>query len=624
MTTKSSEVSGAIGDPHWVYDRLPPSGARRGGDPAEHAFKHDLDTFVREVVQNANDQRLGSAAVEVHFRVHELSDEKGTLAPFLDKLSWQRTLEPHLRAAGSTKGGRAVGRFLRELDRSERLVLLTIEDRHTVGLTGDESDEESHFRALCKDTLYSHKRTASAGGSYGLGKSVLWAFSGISTVLFNSVLERDPASRRSPRLIGRVELPSHKIGARWFSGSGWFGRPTTAEGGARAESLWSLEAAIEARDLFLARAERATGTSILIVGFHDPTLDEEPTAWLLAGRIRTAAIRYFWPGMEMGTPGLRVSADGAVAAPSSDEAIAPFVECWRARASRRAALEQAGDVVTRAIPIELPPAREAAHAVKGEVLLIVRVAPDGTRHALGGHVAMFRGPGMVVKYWDRSGLAQGMRPFHAILACGMARDPERPTDSDREIERFLRDAEPPGHDDWHSTPALKEGWKRGYAKALEQLKDRVGHALRDLLAPRPSHGSRGPERLEKRFPIGERGTSEPEPSVFRFTDLTAEFDGVRWTFAGTVRPAQALDVPWRAQISMREVGDREVPLDPIAIEWIAVDTSGARATVEDGVAIVDTRTGVERVDFRGASGAVVGDPGEIMLEIGGRMSLEAE
>ena len=260
----------------WIFDVLPPSGARRGGDPAEHAFARNLDTFVREVVQNANDQRVGEAAPEVHF---QFSDLRGSqLQEFLDHLSW-RTIEPHFRAAGATHGGRAVGRFLQEMEHSGRLLLLTIEDRHTVGLTGEEAGEDSHFRALCKDTLYSHKRNEAAGGSYGLGKSVLWAFSGLQTVLFNSVLHEHPPGCKSPRLIGRAELPSHHVKRKGFTGSGWFGHPVDVAGGRRAESLWHLRAALEARDLFLAREENTSGTSIVLVGFRDPASDDEAYAY---------------------------------------------------------------------------------------------------------------------------------------------------------------------------------------------------------------------------------------------------------------------------------------------------------------------------------------------------------
>lgn len=606
----------------WIFDALPPSGARRGGDPAEHAFTRNLDTFVREVVQNANDQRIGDQAPEVSFRFNELTGSE--LDVFLSKLSWT-TLEPHLRAAGETRGGRAVGRFLKELDRTRRLLTLTIEDRYTVGLTGDESAEDSHFRALCKDTLYSHKRSHAAGGSYGLGKSVLWAFSGLSTVLFNSVLHEHPKGRKSPRLIGRTELPSHKLEKRWFSGSGWFGEPVRAAGGPRAESIWHLSASLEARDLYLKREKRATGTSILLAGFRDPATEGELVVSALDERILQAAARWFWPAAEMDNPGLRIRAGERDASAEDIAALRPFVECWRGRKSRRTELEQPGDVVSRSIPLELPARRDDGSSVRGEVLLVVRLAAEDHDRALTGHVALFRGPGMVLKYWDRTGIAQGMRPFHAILATGEARDPAAPTDADREIERFLRDAEPPGHDDWLSTPALKENWKPGYAKALEQLKDRVGQELRDLLMPRPSYGARGPERLQKRFPIGKRGGRQAEPSAFRFANLNASFWGLRWRFSGTVRPSKRSDRAWEASVVLRELGDGGQALELLGIAAITLETEGARASIERGVARIHAPASTDAVTFHGTSSpidAADGTPCEIALEVGSRIASE--
>ncbi len=607
----------------WIFDTLPPSGARRGGDPAEHAFPRNIDSFVREVVQNANDQRLGSDPAEVHFRFAELVGSD--LDAFLEKLSW-KTLEPHLRAAGKVRSGRPLKRFLDELDHSRRMLLLTVEDRNTVGLTGAESEEESHFRALCKDTLFSHKQSTAAGGSYGLGKSVLWTFSGLSTVLFNSVLRENPSSRKSPRLIGRAELPSHKVDRRWYSGSGWFGQPGDAEGGKRAESIWHLEASLEARDLFLARRKRATGTSILLVGFRDPTLDDEPTVEELDERIRAAAVRWFWPAMEMAYPGLRVRAGKLETNAEASEALRPFVECWRGRASRRKTLERPGDIAARAIPFELPPRREGGKRVKGELSLVVRLAKENERQDLTGHVALFRAPGMVVKYWNRSALAQGMRPFHAILAAGLGRNPRSPTEADAEVESFLRDAEPPGHDDWISTAALKESWKPGYAKALGQLKDRVATELRELLAPRPSYGARGPERLQRRFPVGKRGSGRTEPVAFRFSDFNASFDGMRWRFAGTVRAEQRGKRPWQTVVSLRELGDGGAELGAVDISSIEVVPTDARATIEQGVVHIDAGTGIRMVSFRGAT-SPVGDEGavtgELALEVGGKLATES-
>ncbi len=607
-------------EPRWVFDELPPSGARRGGDPSEHAFRRDLESLVREVVQNANDQAVGWPAV--CFRLRELRGEP--LSAYLEALSFE-TLRPHLDAAASEKGGAPVRDFLGDLDRGGALVVLNVEDRNTMGLTGSESQGESHFRALCKDTLYSHKTTSAAGGSYGLGKSVLWTFSGLSTVLFSSVLLEHQPGQQSPRVIGRVELPSHatKDGA-WYSGSGWFGRPVAvAHGALRAESLWAEAAADRSEQLGLARTADRPGTSIQIVGFRDPTRDVDDSAAVIGHRIASAAARCFWPAM-ISRRKLRISVDVGEGERAIDvdayPEVAPFLDCYRRRDETDGTLEHPGDVAVRRIPIEIPAQRAEGGAVTGHVDLVVRLA-DEQGDPLSGQLAMFRGPGMVVRYWDRRALTTGMRPFHAILVCGEARSHEEPTFEDRAIEQFLRAAEPPGHDEWRNTPALRQAYKRGWGKALEQLHQRVTEELRRLLAPRVTQGERGPDRLQRRFPIGPRGGRPSTPSAFRFSRLSARFTDDRWTFEGEVEPVERLGA-WRAAIKLCELGEDGAAVDDIAIESIELGRADAELALTAGEARVSASKQIAAVSFSGRSVSLAGrvdPPGELSFEVTGTM-----
>jgi hypothetical protein len=77
---------------------------------------------------------------------------------------------------------------------SDCMTGLWIEDRGTTGLVGDEQGS-GNFAALCRDRLFSEKQRAESGGSFGLGKAVLWRFSLLSTVATQS---RCP--RRRPSL----------------------------------------------------------------------------------------------------------------------------------------------------------------------------------------------------------------------------------------------------------------------------------------------------------------------------------------------------------------------------------------------------------------------------------------
>ena len=587
----------------WVFDELPPSGARRGGDPAEHAFKRDIESFVREVVQNANDQ--AEFLPRVAFHLHELSG--APLHDYLKALEWN-TLEPHLRGAAQTKGGSALRTFLRELDTTRTLRLLTVEDRNTKGLTGDESTGESHFRALCKDTLYSHKASEGAGGSYGLGKSVLWGFSGLSTVLFNSVLVDDPRATDSPRLIGRVELPSHESSARWFTGSGWFGEQTRDARGTRAESIWRKDAARRAKGLHLDRGrDEPPGTTIQIVGFRDPTRDTMRLDQV-AEAIERAAVRYFWPAM-VGPRRLRITVQNAPPLEPSRHEIAPFIECVRRRDGSGAlqeVLQEPGDVAVRAIPIQIPAGRAGAVSANATADLVVRLA--SARHSLAGRVAMFRGPGMVIRYWDCSSLMVGMRPFHAVLLAGEARgdSPE-----DLALERFLRAAEPPGHDDWRATPHLSESYQRGGRVALKRFHDRIRTELKRLLAPRFIQGKKGPDRLQRRFPIGPRGGTGGGPTAFRLDELVARYVDGRWLFEGALEPVPP-GAAFDATLEINEIGDDGASLGIIPIESLRID---GEARENPAGARIRAKKGTRRIAFRGRS--AVAEPTEIRLEVRG-------
>ncbi|MDH5671187.1 MAG: hypothetical protein OEZ06_03505 [Myxococcales bacterium] len=607
----------------WVFDALPPSGARRGGNPAEHAFRHDLGTFVREVVQNANDQAIAMPRISFRFRALEAA----ACREFLDALGWS-TLLPHLEAAASARGGRDLRRTLEAIAEREELLMLYVEDFGTEGLSGDESEGESNFRALCKDTLFSHKRDAAAGGSYGLGKSVLWIFSGLSTVLFDSTLMELPADRDNPRFIGRAELPSHRVegpksargGGGDFAGPGWFGHPTRTGLGRRAESIWGPQARNQATGLGLrARSDEEPGTSIAIVGFRDPTADEVPDVDRLVERTREAIAEFFWPAMHLPLRRLRAdvgAGEKLSAVEVASTSAAPFLDAWKARTEPQQALEQPGDTVVRKLPISIPAGRDGGAAVRGEVDLIVRLASERHPGPRVGQVALFRGPGMVVKYWDRSRIALGMRPFHAVLACGVARDPQKPTDEDRAVEHFLRLSEPPSHDDWQPTQQLKQTYMAGYRKALDDLKASVDETLRKLMQPAAGQGTKGPERLQKRFPIGKKGPADKRASAFHIRALSAHLEAGGWHFSGAIEPAQP-GHPWVAELRTSEVDERGHSSDQLPV--IAIDIDGdAQVELQDGVALLRASAVARKLHFSGRT-ATSPCVGALELELTGRI-----
>lgn len=614
------------GDVDWIFDALPPSGARRGGDPAKHAFEANLQVFVREVVQNAIDQSIAGETPEIHFRFHDLGG--AALESFFQALRW-KTLKEHLVAVSSlSRGGKLIARGLADLEKRKKLLVLVIEDRGTVGLTGAEDAGDSHFRALCKDTLFSHKQSEGAGGSYGLGKSVLWGFSGLSTVVFNSRLSHEEEGQSSPRLIGRAELPSHELKElqgrksqqRSFAGPGWFGvRDASAH---RATSLWGQDAAALAEALRLKRnEEEITGTSILVLGFRDPAADVDQGPDELAKGIRAAIEREFWPAVAMQRLTSWVAGDGAAPFVSSKtfKSAGPLVECYRRRDSAVEALIDGGDVVAREIELKIPARRDNKHgAFTASVRLLVRLCESQDDPLLSGQVAMFRSPGMVVRYLDQRALMRSSRPFHAMVLCGLARSD---SEEDLAVEMFLRSAEPPGHDKWDVTETLKGDYERGYKMALEQMHTRIREALKSIVLESPSQGQRGPERLRRKFPIGDRGGgvgkssegSGSAKSAFRFSGFSAHFEDGRWHFRGEVRPSRVM-ASWACKLRLAEIGEDGSEVSAVAVEEMSVSESATFEIVE-GRGLI--RSSAALLKFEGASALGGSGRRALSLEING-------
>jgi len=224
----------------WFFFSGGPGAPRYGDDPTKHAVDHNSESFVREVLQNANDQGLSNGdPVEVTFRFVTLTgDEK---EEFLETLGWSDGLgERTFEAVADTNNGRRYERVVERVnDPDAELRLLVVEDRNTTGLTGS-WEEDSNYAALVRDELYSSKQDDTAGGSYGLGKSVLWTFSGASTVVFNSHLAHGEREDDSPRLIARSKFPTHQLPEddTTYQGAGWLCQPIETDDGPRPESFW--------------------------------------------------------------------------------------------------------------------------------------------------------------------------------------------------------------------------------------------------------------------------------------------------------------------------------------------------------------------------------------------------
>ena len=586
---------------NWVFE--PAGRVRRGGNAAAYAFRPDLNVFVREVVQNAKDQKRPEAKqAKVHFGLMLLKGK--SLKQFLEALRWP-DLRGHLEAAASqTQHAAFLSRAMENLDARKELLLLRVDDSGTGGLVGADLELDKPFASLCIDELFSAKDSAGAGGSYGLGKSVLWRFSGFSTVLFSSRLRAADYRKQQEglRLFGRTQLPWHAIGDEHFDGPCWLGNPGTHEGQPIAWSVWDPEAAAAAGKLHLKR-DSTPGTSILIVGFNPPA-EETVHPQELCRRFCQAAAREFWPVLAGEHPELEVTADllnvetGDVEltakAEITDE-VKPFVTCLKSFRDDTVveAITKEGDVAAATIPLKVPAQISGTPAVEANVTLCVRLAAN--MKGLVNHVAYARGFGMVVKYRNLEGISLSAQPFVATLLCGTLRGN---TQEDQAVEAFLRMAEPPEHNTWGSNQRLQSTYRKGYATQLEQLERRVAAIIKQLVSQAAGEGDRGPQLLSRMFPIGGAGT-EKRKHAFAVTKRNATLTpSGEWLFSAEVRRSEG-DEPWRARVALRFSTDDGA--EGSVVGSLDKLTPKVSYSITKGVATVELPATADKLVFTGRS-----------------------
>lgn len=578
-------------DREWDFRNKHPGEPRQGDIPTQHALEEDIETFVRETLQNANDAGIpGERPVEVYFRFVRLTGDE--LDAFKDALEWEE-LAGHLEGAAGGDHSLRLDQYLDHLEETDELLMLVIKDRNTTGLTGSETEDRSNYTALVRDMQVSHKDER-AGGSHGVGKTVLWAFSGISTVLFTSVPE-DTDGKEPPRLVGRAVLPDHRKSGSLYEGLGWFGVDGTAdEELERPASAWDGEAADLSEALQIDSYDPdKTGTSAAVVGFSSPLGGIRPDLDEVVAEFEEAAVKYFWPAIDYGQLSVYIETpDDEEPWAVSDEnvpEVKPFKRAFNGQFDPDDELAGPGDVVVSEIDFDPADKRDGTETEAGKVDLVTRIPMPADDDELANHVAMFRGAGMVVDYRDMSGVVSG-NDFHAVLQAGEARAwPDDPTEADEDIEEFLRTAEPAAHKDWQSTSKLTKQYKqgRGYRSKVKQLKrQKLQKALDDLISTDEDSAGEFIPSISQHLPIGKSGDRDdppppPGPDVFDWnTDVW--FTGDYWEFEGEIEPEVDEYDSWTATVSLTRLGEDNSKTDPLSVASIDTSHPDVSGEVLDG------------------------------------------
>lgn len=534
----------------WKYRPAPEDGGRDYGNSNVFATPPDIKTLVRETGQNSKDQGRYSR-VYVRYTLIELRRGTEEFDAFLDALRFDR-LAAHVKAAGETDSrvGKKLKSALSRLAESKKFYLLRVDDFCTTGLHGSEKSTGEHnpFAALIRNNLDSSKDGDTAGGSYGLGKAVLWRCSGLSTVLFSSSVAKglghdDHANRL--RFIAKSELTWHELGGEEspFAGPGWLGLDTTSAW-CQAGDLGSLF--LDRQDLpsGVALSERS-GTSALIVDFRDLQSDEDLKPEEIIKKLKEESAINFWPAIESGNLSISVeyyvgrSRKSSATVDPRETAARPFVEAYRSyRDGDITPHPELGETAKADVMLTVPATRESAAAVRpkqpshdSDCTLLVRLATDDDleQRKYLGCVAIFRGRGMVVQYWSRRNIVVGGRAFHAVLMAGEAAGSD---EASLAAEVFLRLSEPPAHDNWLFSDDLSDNYRPGAKSRLHEMWQDVNKKLKPLIRADEDGVHDEPEELKKLLQIG---VPTPQPKLARLRPHTTRFDGERWIVEGEIK-----------------------------------------------------------------------------------------
>lgn len=585
----------------WYHRLAPADEGRELGNPAGFAFSGGLGTLARETGQNVVDEATpGRPTVEARYTLIELSG--ASLTAFLTAIRFNEELRVHLEAAAGSKQkvAKVIARGLELLDTDHRLVLLRIEDYGAKGLIGPEY-EYGNYMAVVRNILDSYK-SEGAGGSYGLGKSVMWACSRFGLVLINSNLSVAQEGKREGRYIGRLDLPWHRIPGDLtsYAGPAWFGQ-IDPEKAPVTRSYWGNHAL--AQDTLLNREGEESGTSFLVVGAYDPDDKIESLEEMHDELVRSLADN-FWPAMVErpgGEPGLLTASvrserngvtvktdlvDPAAHTPARTRLLRAHLEDVTVDT-----LENPGDVVRRYVTLNVPGRTDRSHGPQQhEAVVLITEADEEDANI--NRVAYMRGSHMVIRDEAVSGLPMGSRPFHAVVLAGLAAGDEP---ADRAADRFLRAAEPPEHDQWKVTPEVSSSYARGSSTALTHFKAEVRNAIREVVGRPPRDLSDGPEALKELLRITPHAADTTKRPKVKSASGKPDADG-RW-FVEVAVSLPARTSPWRFSPVLRFGTESGAP---IPVMWEELKAS-YKCTVDGDVITADT--GARTVRFTGTTKA---------------------
>lgn len=428
-----------------------------------------VQTVIREAMQNSLDAAADGTGPSVLLRVRQLSEVQTDV------------LRVNVLTALPAEGATAIA--LEEARSATDLRVFEICDFGTSGLSGPtgadapaDGPELLNFVNFMRN-VGAGRDTQMGGGTYGYGKTSLYALSRCATIVVDSMTycRGAPVRRLMACHLGSAFDADTAEGRRRFTGRHWWGIP---DGRGGIDPLEGEAAADLAVSLGLPeRDPENTGTTIMIL---DPQLDSDDA---LAAELIETVLWNFWPRMCGATDAnrrlsLEIEIDGdAISVPSPEEY--PPLDLFAAALN---ACRLDDDVM------DIRSLRPAKHLGK----LALRKGLRADRHPMAlheesllpqqaSHIALMRPFGLVVRYLAGEPYSDPRFEWAGVFVCS----------EEKEVEQAFADAEPPAHDDW-SPEMLPTGHTKRYVNVALTRLDEIARTHANPLTKRGDTESRGP------------------------------------------------------------------------------------------------------------------------------------
>ena len=591
----------------WLFGLTSQMTPRVGKSPYDHIFdsgrsreKRELtanEILAREGGQNSLNQPVDTT-LDTHIRFTLIYLDGDNKKDFKNAAQWSE-LKPHLDASAKNneKGKELEDSIKRIESNSKPLYLLKICDFNSRGLNGHEFSigkadivkrfpkSEHNFIGIFRSQSESDYKEADRGGSFGLGKNILWACSGIKTIFGSSRVypgNKDATDlynyykevhKDEVRLYGHSKLLNYNIGNSPYDGNCYYGEITTNDQGIEiAESLWNKSGL---KDLWLDRDDDRYGTSLLVVDYQNPdspntgpdksfkelTEHIEMNFWPAICRSKRRAVFEFYKNSSQNVIPKKYKSFLFDKKESLQEAQ-PFITAFDCQNSV-SKLERKGQVASKTFKFKIPktstkaPRKHDEQTVNAELRVYWSDTIESHKHHnYKNTIALVRGFGMVVNYHTNGELENILEEhedpcFFAVLKVGTAIDDSK---KNMDAEQFFKALEPPLHDVWTKKPAASnldkfyEQPKKCYDDFFKKLHQCYG----ELIGQNDFESKNDCELLSKLFPFGHIPESKESRSLNIDSSKTKiSADGKRWDLTGKVhisRKAEDRDKDWKAKI----------------------------------------------------------------------------